>query len=81
MVVVVVVVVLTSQRQRQRLREEEIDRTCMTSDKLGSPLDPLLASLAHFHSSADLSEKARFRVATNAPARPLDSVPSRYVGG
>ena len=44
-------------KKSQRLREEEIDRTCMTSDKLGSPLDPLLASLAHFHSSADLSEK------------------------
>ena len=30
----------------------------MTAEKLESPLDPLLAALSHFHSSADLSNKA-----------------------
>ena len=29
----------------------------MTAEKLESPLDPLLAALANFHSSADLSAK------------------------
>ena len=47
------------QEERQRLNEEEIDRRCITSEKLGSPLDPLLASLAHFHSSSDLSNKIK----------------------
>ena len=47
------------QEERQRLNEEEIDRRCITSEKLGSPLDPLLASLAHFHSSSDLSDKIK----------------------
>ena len=47
------------QEERQRLKEEEIDRKCITSEKLGSPLDPLLASLAHFHSSSDLTGKIK----------------------
>ncbi len=45
------------QEERRRLQEAEVDRTSMTLAKLGSPLDPLLASLAHFHSSSDLSAK------------------------
>ena len=47
------------QEERQRLKEEEIDRKCITSEKLGSPLDPLIASLAHFHSSSDLTGKIK----------------------
>ena len=47
------------QEERQRLKEEEIELKFITSEKLGSPLDPLLASLAHFHSSIDLSNKIK----------------------
>ena len=47
------------QEERQRLKEEEVEMKFITSEKLGSPLDPLLASLAHFHSSIDLSTKIK----------------------
>ena len=33
----------------------------MTAEKLESPLDPLLAALANFHSSADLSRQTEAR--------------------
>ena len=47
------------QEERHKLKEEEVELKFITAEKLGSPLDPLLASLAHFHSSADLSQKIR----------------------
>jgi hypothetical protein len=50
---------LAVQEEWQRLKEEEIDHKCITSEKLGSPLDPLLASIAHFHSSSDLTGKIK----------------------
>ncbi len=43
--------------ERARRREAELQRGYLTAEKLGTPLDPLLAALAHFHSSADLSAK------------------------
>ena len=33
------------------MREAELDSSYMTAEKLESPLDPLLAALANFHSS------------------------------
>ena len=45
------------QAERATQRDAELERRYMTAEKLESPLDPLLAALANFHSSADLSAK------------------------
>jgi hypothetical protein len=39
------------------MEEAEAELRFITTEKLGSPLDPLLASLAHFSSAADLTAK------------------------
>ena len=45
------------QAERATQRDAELEKRYMTAEKLESPLDPLLAALANFHSSADLSAK------------------------
>ncbi len=49
-----------------------IDRN-MTASKLSSPLDPLLASLAHFSSSSELSAKVHCKVFRERANRVLQS--------
>ena len=45
------------QAERARQRDAELELRYITAEKLESPLDPLLAALANFHSPADLSAK------------------------